>query len=62
MLDPNRVVVADRPSGGGRVIAGLVVAAVLFLTLLSLFGETMFSGGKPGDDHSQQPMAESKTK
>src|SRR5262249_37738123 len=42
----NRVRVTPTTSGGGTIIVGLVIAAVLFLALLLAFGTTLFSGTK----------------
>lgn len=58
MPDLDRVGVEQGAGGGACVIAGLVVAGIVFLTLLLVFGETLFSG-KAGVDHSRQPLAES---
>lgn len=51
MLNRDHIVAAHPASGGGRVIVGLVVAAVMFLAMLLAFGETVFSDRKPGPDH-----------
>jgi hypothetical protein len=61
MRDFDHTAGSDWASGGARVIAGLVVVAVIFLILLLLFGDALFSGGKVGADHPQQPRSEAST-
>jgi len=41
----NNIGVPHAASGGGATIVGLVVAAIVFLALLLVFGGALFSGG-----------------
>jgi hypothetical protein len=46
MMDPSSNHVGDTRavSGGGATIVGLVIGAIVFLALLLVFGEALFSG------------------
>lgn len=45
----NHVRVTQAVSGGGATILGLVIAAIVFLALLLMFGEALFSADRSVD-------------
>ena len=53
----NGVIAAHIARGGGAAIVGLVVAAIVFLALLLVFGEEMF-GDMPTDNNHAMSKVE----
>jgi hypothetical protein len=58
----NHLTVTQTASGGAVAIVGLVISAIVFLALLLVFGEALFSGSRLADSEFELPKVETSAK